>query len=95
MKAFALPIETMVITSKYVTQDNLPILEVSHEHDPENGDDWQFHCGNGDYSMSAMQLVRLSTILTIDPDVLAVSDLPVGYVATRAQVGHPWTYAHA
>ncbi len=95
MNTFAIPVESMVVTSTYVTQERLPILSVSHQYDPEDGDDWQFHCGNGDYSMSKLQLVRLSTILAIDPDVVAVSGLPAGFVATRAAVGQPWEYARA
>ena len=50
--------ETMVVTSSYVTQYGMPVLEVSHEDDEEGGSLWQFHAGNGDYDMSKMQLVR-------------------------------------
>jgi len=93
MQSFDIPLETMVMTSTYVTRDGLPVLQVSHEYDEEDGDDWQFHCGNGDYAMDKMQLVRLSTILKIDPDVVVVADLPVGFVAKRTAVGQPWVYA--
>jgi hypothetical protein len=92
MKNFDLPVETMVMTSTYVTRDGMPILQVSHEYDEVDGDDWQFHCGNDDYSMEKLQLVRLSTILKFDPDLLVIADLPVGYVAKRTAVGIPWVY---
>jgi hypothetical protein len=64
---FTLEPDAMVITSTYVTQDRLSILEVTHQYDEDEGHCWQFHCGNGDYSMEKMQMVRLSTILKIDP----------------------------
>lgn len=91
MKTFDLPDEAMVITSTYVTRDGFPVLQVTHEVD-EGEEDWQFHCGNGDYSTSRMQLVRLGTILKMDPTLTEVADLPVGYVARRASPDQPWSY---
>ena len=91
MKKFDLPDEAMVITSTYVTRDGLPVLQVNHEVD-ESEEDWQFHCGNGDYSMDKMQLVRLSTILKIDHSLTEVADLPAGYIARRAAFDQPWAY---
>lgn len=90
MKTFCIQPETMVVTSTYVTEMRLPILEVSHEDDEEGGSLWQFHCGNGDYSMERMQLVRLETVLAIDPSVVDVADLPVGATAKRRAKGLPW-----
>jgi hypothetical protein len=90
MKTFSIQSGTMVVTSTYVTEKRLPILEVSHEDDEEGGSLWQFHCGNGDYSMEQMQLVRLDTVLAIDPSVADVSDLAVGSTAKRLAKGQPW-----
>ena len=73
--AFDVSNDTIVVTSSYVTEQRLPILEVSRKDDEEGGSPWPFHCGDGDYSMERMQLVRLDTILAIDPTVLEVSDL--------------------
>lgn len=70
----------------------MPILQVDHNYDPEEGVDWQFHCGNDDYAMEKMRLVRLSTILQIDPDIINVSDLPSGYVAVRKSSADKWEY---
>ena len=92
MKSFDLPLETMVITSTYITNDGLPILQVNHDYDDEDGHDWQFHCGNGDLSMSKMQLVRLGTILKIEPQLVEISDLPIGCIAIRISAEHPWVY---
>lgn len=85
-----IPDDTSVVTSSYVTQDKLPILRVSHQDDEEGGDIWQFHCGNGDYDMSKMQLVRLSTILSIDSSVSTVLDIPIGYCAVRKSQSAEW-----
>lgn len=79
----------MVVTSIFVTVEGMPILEVSHEDD-EAGGLWQFHCGNYDYSMDKMQLVRLDTILKIDPTVDQVADLEIGKTAHRKTIESPW-----
>lgn len=92
MSGFEISMESLVMTSTYITHERFPVLQVNHQHDEEDGDDWQFHCGNGDYSMDKMQLVRLSTILGFDPDLIVVSDLPVGMVAIRKSSVHPWVY---
>ena len=90
MKVFNISDDTMVVTSKYVTEQGFSITEVSHEDDEEGGSLWQFHCGNGDYSMQQMQLVRLDTILAIDPSVVDVASLEMGATAKRAARGLPW-----
>lgn len=82
--------DTMVVTSTDITRAGLPILEVSHEDDEEGGSLWQFHSGNGDYSMDRMELVRLGTVLSIDPDLKDISDLAMGRTARRRAVGEPW-----
>jgi hypothetical protein len=43
--------------------------------------------------MEKMQMVRLSTILKIDPTVELASDLPVDHVATRSGSKEAWVYA--
>jgi hypothetical protein len=88
---FGISPETMVVTSTYVTRDRMPILYVTHESDEEGGSLWQFHCGNGDYDTAKMQLVRLDTILSIDPTIESVSDLPVGCSAQRPSRDDKWT----
>ncbi|MDB5386013.1 MAG: hypothetical protein JWM11_1659 [Planctomycetaceae bacterium] len=91
MKSFNIPVDTMVVTSCYATSGELPIVEVSHQDNEDGGSLWQFHCDNGDYSMTKMQLVRLETILEIDPTVLEIADLEMGATARRIALGLPWT----
>jgi hypothetical protein len=90
-KTFPISDETMVVTSSYITEDKLPVLEVSHEDDEEGGSLWQFHCGNGDYSMDKMQLVRLSTMLSLDSSLVEVADLRCGRTAKRSAFGMKWS----
>ena len=92
MADFNISDETMVVTSSYVTREGCPILEVSHEEDEEGGSLWQFHCGNGDYSMEKMELVRLDTILKIDPTVREVAGLEMGKCARRSGLDASWEY---
>ncbi len=82
--------DTMVVTSTYVTEDQLPVLYVSHEDD-EGGSLWQFHCGNDDYSTEKMQLVRLDTVLAFDAGLIEIADMKRGYCATRQSPNDSWT----
>ena len=89
---FDISMDTMVVTSSFVTEELQPILRVSHEDDDEGGAIWQFHCGNGDFSMEKMQLVKLSTVLRFDPNLERLADLPIGYIATRNTTSDEWIY---
>jgi hypothetical protein len=82
--------DTMVLTSSYITDDKMPILEVSHEDDEGGGSLWQFHCGNGDYDMSKMLLVRLDTIIALDPEIVNILNISMGQTATRATKSSKW-----
>jgi hypothetical protein len=88
--AFELPSATAVLTTTYVTRDRIPILVVWRELG-DDGDLWQFHCGNGDYDPSKLQLVRLDEIVGLDPTVIDLAHLAVGQSARRAGVDQPWT----
>ena len=90
MKLFDIPNNTAVLTSWYVIHGGLPITEVLHEDDEEGGSFWQFHCGNGDYSMAKMMLVGLGTLLARDETLHEIADLEMGSTARRAARGMPW-----
>ncbi len=91
MSPFPISDDTVVVTSTYVTRDRLPIVEVSREDDEEEGELWQFHCGNGDYSEEKMQLVGLGTILKLDPGIALLAALPMGATAFRENAASPWS----
>lgn len=71
-------------------KDKMEILYVSNDFDEEGGSILQLHCGNGDYDMSKMQLVRLETIFKID-NTLSSLCLEVGEEAVRESVSSEWT----
>jgi hypothetical protein len=73
---------TMVVTSTYIVNDGMHILYVSNDDDEEGGSIWQFHCGNGDYSMERMLLVKLDTLLNLDSELINL-ELEIGQEATR------------
>lgn len=90
--SFGIADDATVVTSKYVTNDCMPILFVSHDYDADEGHIWQFHCGNDDFSMVNMKLVRLDTIIALDPKIIEVADLPIGFNARRSATNSQWMY---
>jgi hypothetical protein len=74
-----------VFTTKPVINQRLPILRVSHDVDG----DWQFLCGTTN-QVADGALVRLSTIIRLDPTILELGDMPAGWRATRPAPGQPW-----
>jgi len=87
--AFKEPANTACVMCKHVLREHLPILCVSHEQDDGT---WQFLCyvrdhdiGNNDFL-----LVALHTATDLDPTIDQISDLPLGFIATRTAVGQPW-----
>ena len=93
MSINTLPDDLMVVTSTFVMDDKMPILEVTHEDDEEGGSLWQFHCGNNDYDMSKMLLVSLDTIVSVDPLISQVFDLAKGGTAIRESSSSQWRYS--
>ncbi len=82
----------MVVTSTYVIDEKMPILVVTHEDDEEGGSLWQFHCGNDDYDMSKMLLVRFDTILALDPSLKDIGNLPKRKTMVRYKLTSEWQY---
>jgi hypothetical protein len=62
-----------------------PILVVVHDDE----DDWQFLSGTTTEADDA-QLVCLGSVVDLDPSVLELASLPLGWCATREAVGKPW-----
>ena len=79
------PQERSVYTTRFVLDDDLPILLVSHDPDGE----WEFLCGTTDNPKDSRQ-VMLSEMVELDPRVLEVADLPVGWRAFRDRLDGPW-----
>lgn len=77
---------TAVFTTKFVLENNQPILHVSH--DAEDGA-WQFHSDDVAQESDA-RIIALSEALDIDPSIAELSDLPEGWKATRQHPSTPW-----
>lgn len=84
------PENVMAFTLKRITRGESPILKV--RHDEEDGG-WQFLDGD-DFVLEEASLVCLRTITEIDPSVLELADLPLGWVAERASIDAPWCRTH-
>lgn len=72
-------------TQKIVTKES-PILFVSHDSDDGA---WQFQSGN-EVAEDEPKVVSLARIIKIDPKIKELADLPLGWVATRADPESPW-----
>jgi hypothetical protein len=90
---FPIMLDAMVVTSEYITKGRLPALYVSREVDEEEEETWQFHCGNGDFAMERMQLVRLDNILRVDDTLVALAQLPAGHCNARESIDAQWKVA--
>jgi hypothetical protein len=80
------PRNVAVFTTRHVMVARHPILYVYH--DQEDGA-WQFHSSDEITIQDAM-VVALSEIVDIDPTVMELADLPLGWMAWRNNVNEPW-----
>ena len=80
------PENLAVFTLKRIAQGGSPILRVTH--DEEDGG-WQFLDG-GEVLMEEASLVCLRNMIQLDPSLLELADLPLGWVAERDGPGEPW-----
>jgi hypothetical protein len=80
----------LAVTTKQVTGGTHPILYASRELDEDGEVTWQFLCLTVAFDMVDAQLVRLDTLLRLDPTLGELADLPVGSSATRDRAGASW-----
>ena len=81
------PMNVVTFTVADIAFGRTPILHVCH--DAEDGG-WQFLTGGPLPNKEEWMLVALSNITTIDPTVLELATLPLGWQATRSSLDHPW-----
>jgi hypothetical protein len=88
---FDQPRNCAAITLRSIVFDGSAILHVAH-----NGDDhsWQF-LGLEDADPDEAAVVSMEEIVTLDPSVLEVADLPPGWHAWRVSKDSPWKRASA
>jgi len=88
---FVDPPGTVCVTSNDVVDGSNSIRYASHEVDEDRETIWQFHSNIDTFDFEQAKLVRLDTMLKIDPSLLEISKLPIGAVATRSEIGSRWT----
>lgn len=87
-RSFAEPLNTAVLTTKFVARDNHDITFVSHDSDDGA---WQFHSNDQiDNFEDVAMVVSLKEIIAIDSSVLEIAELPLGFEATRKDRKSKW-----
>jgi hypothetical protein len=84
--AFADPPNVATFTTFKVLEQGHPILLVAH--DGEDGA-WQFLCGTTNDPADG-RVVGLDCIVGLDPAIVELADLPLGWRAWRESPGKPW-----
>jgi len=83
---FDQPPHCAVVTIKKIISCELPILFVSHDEDDHG---WQFLSGEL-LSREHASVVALNEIVELDPNILKLADMPVGWVARRPSASAGW-----
>ncbi|TMK65748.1 MAG: hypothetical protein E6G60_04425 [Actinobacteria bacterium] len=80
------PEHTMAFTTRRVTEQNYPVLVVSH--DAEDGA-WQFLCGTTNDPKEGVT-EALGSMLERHPEIEELADLPLGWIAWREDETSAW-----
>jgi hypothetical protein len=85
---FSDPPNVAVVANRRIVQNREWIAYVSH--DAEDGA-WQFHTNQSDpVGEDDAVVVSLHNIVSLDPTVQALADLPLGWCAWRAEKSAQW-----
>src|SRR5262245_9288297 len=84
---FDQPRNCATLTMRQVLDGSEPILLVSHDADDHV---WQF-IWHSDAAVEDGRVVCLEELVHLDPTVLEVADLPLGWQAVRERIGGTWT----
>jgi hypothetical protein len=83
------PPDAAVFTTESVVKGGKPILYVSHD----DGDGaWQFHSGDR-VSVKEAMVLALAEVVSLDPSIEELADLPCGWTATRVKSTAAWVRA--
>jgi hypothetical protein len=83
--------DDIAITTRQVLYERWPILLVTHDADDGA---WQFVNGHGDTDDTDSALVvRIESVHAVDPTILQLSDLPMGWRAWRESPDARWQRA--
>jgi hypothetical protein len=83
---FAEPRNCVTFITAQVLERAEPILHAVHD---ENGE-WQF-IGSSDGTVENGRVIALREAVELDPSVLQLADMPVGWHALRDSPERPWT----
>jgi hypothetical protein len=75
-----------VITLVQIIEQGHPVLYVTRDDDDGA---WQFLDGS-DTQIEAARVASLRSMITLDPTLLQLADLPLGWYAWRASPTAPW-----
>lgn len=78
--------DVAALTTNQVINEGLPILLAIHYADDHS---WAFTCGTTNKSSDVM-LVSMHQIVSRDPSLYSIADLPPGWSATRESVDSEW-----
>ncbi|MGC4015485.1 MAG: hypothetical protein QM755_13355 [Luteolibacter sp.] len=76
-------------TTTLVMRERQSITHVYHDEDDHA---WQFHAAGGAQA-DQMMIVALKEVVDLDPTVLEVANLPIGWMAFRSSRFEPWKRA--
>ena len=82
---FAEPRNCATLVTAQVLERTEPILHAVHDEDGE----WQF-IGSTDASVEDGRVIALFEAVELDPSILQLADVPVGWHAVRDSPNHPW-----
>jgi len=90
-KKFSDDLKTVVFTTKYVVDEKKEITYVSHDADDGA---WEFLSNEiiKDYMLVA-KVISLAEVIKMDPTVLELADMPLGYFAERKSKKDKWVIA--
>ena len=79
------------ITTVRVLKEKLPILRVTHYADDHS---WAFVCGTTNATEDG-RVIGMYHVLSLDPTLRSIADLPPGWTAWRDRVGGEWHRAQS
>ena len=83
---FTDPPNVATVTVRQIVREGHPILIVVRD---EQDGGWQFLSG-GSFHVEDSMVVALKTMVQLDPTLLSLADLPLGWEAWRETKEHPW-----
>lgn len=73
-------------TSRFVLEERFPVLRVVHYSDDHS---WAFECGTTN-SSEDIRIIGMGEVAALDPTIMEIADLPLGWGASREKVGGSW-----